>query len=103
MDHSVQGWLLPQNTCKCGAGAHDNYQHDENCLINVPVALMPLWRRGFEAQYKAGHGGRVNVPESLDPEADLAFAKGVALAAKKLAAKRMATSPERGIGVDLTL
>ena len=100
MDHSVQGCFLPQNTCKyCGAGKHNDYQHDENCLSSVPVPFMPLWRRGFEAQLNVGYFGKVDVPESLDHEADLAFAKGVVMAAKKLSAERTTRSLEQAVEI----
>ena len=104
MDHSVQGCFLPQNTCpSCGAGPHNNNRHDENCLSGVPVPFMPLWRRGFEAQLNAGYGGKVGVPESFDYEADLAFAKGVAMAAKKLDAERTTRSLEQAVEIAQTL
>ncbi len=37
-------------TCGCcGAGVHNDYRHDENCLINVPVAFAQYWREGSKA------------------------------------------------------
>jgi len=99
MDHSVQGCFLPHNTCKfCGAGAHNKYQHDENCLINVPLEFMPHWRRGFDdARDKKGMRERINTT------AGIIYLQGYGIGAKQNAAGRAATSPERGIGVDLTL
>ncbi len=51
MDHSVQGCFLPHNTCKyCGAGTHNNNQHDENCLINLSKHeewRIKVWRKGY--------------------------------------------------------
>ena len=48
MPNSEYGWFLPSNTCPfCKAGAHNKYQHNKDCLINVPVSLMDAWRKGF--------------------------------------------------------
>lgn len=100
MDHSVQGCFLPHNTCpSCGAGPHNENKHDENCLSTVPIPFMSLWRRGFAAQLSVGYFGKVDVPESLDPEADLAFAKGVVMAAKKLSSERTTKSLEQAVEI----
>lgn len=77
MDHSVQGCFLPQNTCKyCSAGAHNHYKHDENCLINVPVEGMPLWRRGYKEQMED------NVRKVAPGDSGLLYLMGVACAAR---------------------
>lgn len=70
----VQGCFLPQNTCKyCGAGMHNNNQHDENCLINVPVRNMNSWRAGWRIKQS---GSTFGVPSTKTPAAD-AFRMGV--------------------------
>ena len=60
---------------------------------------MPLWRRGFEARLNAGYGGKVDVPESLDREANMAFAKGEAMAAKKLSVEHTTKSLEQAVEI----
>ncbi len=30
----------------CGAGKHNGNAHSEDCLINVPLAVMEWWRMG---------------------------------------------------------
>ncbi len=78
MEHSVQGCFLPSNTCKyCGAGAHNSYQHDENCLINVPVDKMPPWRLGWRQRL----GGMITAAGGKS------YQMGARLAEKKLRAE----------------
>ncbi len=77
MDHSLQGCFLPQNTCKyCGAGAYNSYQHDENCLINVPIEGIELWRRGYKEQL----AGKVR--KTVHDNSGSLYLMGVACAAK---------------------
>ena len=104
MDHSLQGCFLPQNTCKyCGAGSHNNYTHDANCLINVSVRNMKSWRMGWLMKQ---NGSTFGIPSARTPAVD-AFRMGVRcaelMAEKKLSAEPTATSPKQGVGVYLTL
>lgn len=52
---SQSGYLACQSgVCGCcGASSENGYKHDGTCLINVPIAAMPLWRQGF-VDFKAG-------------------------------------------------
>ena len=100
MDHSVQGCFLPQNTCRyCGAGSHNSYLHDNNCLINVlehTPKLIYNWKCGFE--------GRPFNPGLLDTQTQKqAWDMVVRCAEKKLEAERTVSSPKQGTGIDLTL
>jgi hypothetical protein len=74
----------PGNHCGC-CGKRAGEPHDKNCISQVPD-MIPLWRRGFEAQMRAGYGKQVKPHEPLDLKADEAFGKGVLMALQKLAA-----------------
>ena len=38
----------PGRECPCcGAGKHNGYVHDQDCLIHVPRARRYSWRRGW--------------------------------------------------------
>ncbi len=45
-------------SCKsCGAGRHNNNEHDENCLSNVPGRmgeLLPYWNKGWNNRLACG-------------------------------------------------
>lgn len=90
----------PSNCCTaCGAGLHNNYQHDKNCLINVPVVMVPLWRRGFQAQMKAGWGNKVPLEPLLSEQEGLAFSMGAAAAERQLSSKRTLLSLAQAVEI----
>ncbi|MEK7109374.1 MAG: hypothetical protein AAB919_02975 [Patescibacteria group bacterium] len=97
MANPTQGRCLPHVTCKfCGAGPQNSNKHDEDCLINVPSAeAIPIWRWGYD-DAKSGKITSVLANSSV-------YLMGRRLAKKNAPAEHAATSPERGVGLDLTL
>jgi len=75
--HPAQGRFLPHRICKyCGAGKHNQYQHDKNCLRNVPTEGAALWHRGYDEQL----AGKVR--EVAPGDSGLLYLMGVACAAR---------------------
>ncbi len=83
MQHSVQGRCLPQKICKfCGAGPDTKpvpNEHDKNCLINVPINKMPVWRLGWQMQQSGV--APFGIPKHPE-HATKVYMMGVACAAK---------------------
>ena len=98
MTHPTQGRCLPHRTCStCGADPKNKQGHDPNCLFNLPehnAETVAEWHCGRRDREQ---GLRVRKPESIP------YVMGWDFARLKASAEHTATSPERGIGVDLTL
>ena len=79
---------------------HNNYEHDENCLINVPIAGMSLWRKGF-ADQKTGKATEVSPGPS-----GILYTMGVRcaerVAAMKTSAERTTKSLEQAVEIART-
>ena len=109
MVHPAQGRCLPKKPCKCCGTSRE---HDANCIVNLPgpfAELYPFWQQGRDNRVRLGAGGRSPVPPpQLGKEELAAYVMGSNFAAFKILAETLktehaATSPERSIGVDLTL
>ncbi len=84
MQGSEYGWFHPKNTCPCcGAGTHNSYRHDENCLTNIPIELMPTWRDGWNARIYRGDTAAERAAYAMGlncKEAEIIRAQGAAAA-----------------------
>jgi hypothetical protein len=63
----------PSNCCgSCGAGMHNNYRHDDNCLANLPVhtkKLIEWWHLGHDAKKSGSKPGLHMAVGSLEDTA----------------------------------
>ena len=98
MVHPAQGRCLPHRTCKfCDASPENHNQHHEKCLANLPKHTdedIVEWKLG---RHDREQGLRVRKPDRVP------YVMGWDFARLTASSEHAATSPERGIGVDLTL
>lgn len=98
MQKSVQGRCRLQRTCTtCGADPKNKQEHAEKCLFNLPVHNAETVAEWHQGQRDREQGLRVRKPESVP------YVMGWDFARLKASSEHTATSPERGVGVDLTL
>jgi hypothetical protein len=74
---------------RCGAGQENNYEHDADCLINLPdhrELFVSTWVNGFNACHLLD-GNALSAAESdMAEETAGCFIKGVSMARKRMAA-----------------
>ena len=98
MTHPVQGRCRLQRTCTtCGADPKNNKEHNKNCLFNLPVHNAETVAEWHCGQHDREQGVRVRKPDSIS------YVMGWDFARLTAPSEHIATSPERDIGVDLTL